>query len=225
MKGLLLKPMPQYNYVTASGSRNGDSTYHALQASFRKQFANGGLITAAYTWSKLLSNTDSITAFLDVANFGNFYVGGVQDNNNLAAEKSLSLNDYPQDLTISYGVNLPFGRGQRFLSSTPVNFLVSGWRVNGITSLVAGTPLSIGANANDTTKPNYLMQDFGGGGYLQNQNGLEPLRPNLVPGCKRKESGSAVDRVNSGKWFNTACFAQPGSFEFGNGSLLYSRLI
>lgn len=216
MKGLLLKPMPQYNYVTAAGSRSGGSTYNALQASFRKQFSNGGIITAAYTWSKLLSNTDSITAFLDVANFGNFYVGGVQDNNNLQGEKSLSLNDYPQVLTISYGVNLPFGRGQRYLSSTRVNGLVAGWRVNGITSFIAGTPLAIGANANDTRTPNYLMQDFGAGGYLQNQNGLEPLRPNLVPGCQRKEPGSAVARVNAGKWFNTACFTQPGSFQFGN---------
>jgi hypothetical protein len=37
-----------------------------------------------------------------------------------------------------------------------------------------------------------------------------------VTGCNRKVSGSAVDRVNSGKWFNTACFAQPGSFQFGD---------
>ena len=88
--------------------------------------------------------------------------------------------------------------------------------MNGITSLIAGTPLPIGANANDSTHPNYLMQDFGGGGYLQNQNGTEPLRPNLVAGCNRKVPGSAVDRVNAKKWFNTACFTQPGSFQFGN---------
>ena len=128
----------------------------------------------------------------------------------------LSLNDYPNNLTIGYGVDIPFGRGQRFLSSTPVNALVSGWRINGITSFVSGTPLTIGANANDTTSPNALMLYFGGGGYLQNQNGLQPLRPNVVAGCNKKQSGSAVDRVNSGKWFNTACFTQPGSYQFGN---------
>lgn len=218
MAGLFLKPMPQYNYVTASGDRVGMSSYNALQASFRKHFQNGGIVTAAYTWAKLLSDTDSITGFLDVANFGNFYVGGVQDNNNLKTEKSLSLNDYPHDLTLSYVLDLPFGRGQRYLSgvSSPVNAVLSGWRLNGITSLIAGMPLAIGANANDSTTPNYLMKYFGAGGYLQNQNGTEPLRPNLVPGCNRKESGSAVDRVNSGKWFNTACFVQPGSFQFGN---------
>lgn len=218
MKGLLLKPMPQYNYVTASADRVGASSYNALQALLRRNLRGGGIITAAYTWSKLLSNTDSITGFLDVANFGNFYVGGVQDNTNLRAEKSLSLNDTPQDLTISYVLNLPFGKGQRFLSSSRVNGLVSGWRVNGVTSFIEGTPLAIGANANDSTQPNYLMKFFGAGGYLQNQNGTEPLRPNLVPGCNRKEPGSAVDRVNSGEWFNTACFTQPGSFQFGNES-------
>jgi len=216
MKGLLLKPMPQYNYVTASVDRVGASSYNALQASFRRNLHSGGIITTAYTWSKLLSNTDSITGFLDVANFGNFYVGGVQDNNNLQAEKSLSLNDTPQDLTISYVVGLPFGRGKQLLSSTRLNPIVGGWRLNGVTSFIAGTPLAIGANANDSSQPNYLMQYFGGGGYLQNQNGLEPLRPNLVPNCDRKGPGSAVDRVNSGKWFNTACFTQPGSFQFGD---------
>lgn len=218
LSGLFFKPMPQYNYVTASADRVGMSTYHALQASFRKQFHNGGIITSAYTWSKLLSNTDSITGFLDVANFGNFYVGGVQDNNNLKAEKSLSLNDYPQDLTISYVLPLPFGRGQRFLSAAPAaaNAIVSGWRINGITSFISGTPLAIGAWARDPHHTNYLMTDFGGGGYLQNQNRSEPLRPDLVPGCDRKESGSAVARVNAGKWFNTACFVQPGQFSFGN---------
>jgi hypothetical protein len=62
----------------------------------------------------------------------------------------------------------------------------------------------------------WFRNHFGAGSYLQNQNGTEPLNPNLVPGCNQKESGSAVDRVNSGKRFNTACFAQPGSFRFGN---------
>jgi Carboxypeptidase regulatory-like domain len=218
MSGLFFKPMPQYNYVTASADRVGMSSYNAMQASFKQQLRGGGVITAAYTWSKLLSNTDSITGFLDVGNFGNFYVGGVQDNNNLKGEKSLSLNDYPQDLTISYVIPLPFGRGQRFLAGAPtaVNAIISGWRMNGVTSFVAGTPLGIGAWARDPHQTNYLMTDFGGGGYLQNQNRSEPLRPNLVPGCDRKVSGSAVAKVNAGKWFNTACFVQPGQFSFGN---------
>ncbi len=220
--GLFFKPMPQYKYVTASADRVGMSSYNALQASFHQQLRGGGVITAAYTWSKLLSDTDSITGFLDVGNFGNFYVGGVQDNNNLKGEKSLSLNDYPQDLTVSYVVPLPFGRGQRFLSGVPtaVNSIVSGWRVNGITSLIAGMPLPIGANGNVSSdangQPNQLMKYFGAGGYLQNQNVSYPLRPNLVPGCNRKVSGSAVARVKSGNWFNKSCFAEPGSFQFGN---------
>ena len=220
--GLFFKPMPQYKYVTASADRVGMSSYNALQASLHQQLRGGGVITAAYTWSKLLSNTDSITGFLDVANFGNFYVGGVQDNNNLKGEKSLSLNDYPQDLTISYVVPLPFGRGQRFLADAPavVNAIVSGWRVNGITSFIAGMPLAIGANGNTSSDPNgppnQLMKYFGAGGYLQNQNGTYPLRPNLMPGCDRKVSGSAVDKVNAGSWFNKSCFAEPGQYQFGN---------
>jgi hypothetical protein len=39
-------------------------------------------------------------------------------------------------------------------------------------------------------------------------------RPNFVGGCTQQISGSAVSRLNG--WFNTACFTQPGSFQFGN---------
>lgn len=216
-KGLLLKPFPQYNYVTAAGSRNSSSSYNSLQTSLKKRFAHGGLVSVAYTWAKLMSNTDSVTQFLEG---GNTYAGTVQNNNNLAGEWSLSSSDYPHSATIGYGVDLPFGSQQRFLANVhgPLKVLVSGWRANGLTSFRSGTPLGILAAPND------LSTYFGAGGYYQNGVGQGTIRPNVVPGCNKLPSGSAHDRVNAGAWFNKACFVSPGQFAFGNESRLDNQL-
>jgi hypothetical protein len=46
----------------------------------------------------------------------------------------------------------------------------------------------------------------------------------VVAGCEKSVPGSAVDRLNSGQWFNTACFTAPSSFAFGNESRVDSTL-
>jgi hypothetical protein len=208
-KGLLLKPFPQYNYVTAAGSRNSASRYNSLQASVKKRFSHGGLLNVAYTWGKLMSNTDSVTQFLEG---GSTYQGTVQNNNNLAGEWSLSSSDYPHSATVAYGIDLPFGKRQPWLSNAPgpVAVLISGWRVNGLSSFRSGTPLGILATPND------LSTYFGGGGYYQNGVGQGTTRPNVVPGCNKIPDGGVHARVDSGSWFNKACFTAPGRFQYGN---------
>src|SRR4029077_7964665 len=91
----------------------------------------------------------------------------------------------------------PFGKGKKFFSgvSGPVGKIVSGWGVDGITTLQRGFPLKF-----FTFNPTVL---FGAG-----------ARPNRVPGCKAELSGSAESRLN--EWFNTSCFSQPDAFRFGN---------
>lgn len=208
-KGLLLKPFPQYNYVTAAGSRNSSSRYNSLQTAFKKRFSHGGMLNVAYTWGKLMSNTDSVTQFLEG---GSTYQGTVQNNNNLAGEWSRSSSDYPHSVVIGYGIDLPFGSKQMWLSGVhgPVGTIVSGWRVNGLTSFRSGTPLGILAAPND------LSTYFGGGGYYQNGIGQGTTRPNVVAGCNKIPDGGVHARVDSGSWFNKACFTAPGKFQFGN---------
>lgn len=208
-KGLLLKPFPQYNYVTAAGSRNSASSYNSLQASFKKRFSQGGTLQVAYTWGKLMSNTDSVTQFLEG---GSTYQGTVQNNNNLAGEWSVSSSDYRHSAVVGYGIDLPFGKQQMWLSNVqgPVGVLVSGWRVNGISTFRSGTPLGILAAPND------IATYFGGGGYYQNGIGQGTTRPNVVSGCAKVPESDAHKRVDSGSWFNKSCFTAPGRFGFGN---------
>ncbi len=197
-EGLLLLPFPQYQQVYEQVPHLGASAYNALQIGLQKRFSHGGSLGVAYTWSKILSDTDSVTAFLD----GVSKAGQVQDNYNLKGERSISLQDIPQNLVANYGVELPFGRDQHFLHDAPalVNSVVGGWRVNGITTFRSGQPLAL-MNAGTT---------------LSNSFGANQIRPNYVPGCQRQNRGSNQARVSN--WFNQACFSAAPALAFGTES-------
>jgi hypothetical protein len=198
--GQLLRPFPQYNGLQYAGAGNFASTYNSLQATLQKRFNGGGTLLAAYTWAKLLSNTDTITSWLEPGG-----KGGVQDWNNLRAEKSLSSQNVPQHLIVSYVLDLPFGKNQKFASglSPLANKVVGGWGVDGVTTFQNGFPINISSGGNGA---NY----YGGG-----------LRPNVVAGCKKATSGSGAARVLSGLagnagWINPACFTAPAPYTWGN---------
>src|SRR5260370_7457297 len=96
----------------------------------------------AYTNAKLLSNTDTLTSWLESTTGS---VGQVQDWNNLKGEKSLSSQDVSQRLVISYVLDLPFGHGKRFAAglSGVADKTVSGWGIDGVTTFQRGFPLKI----------------------------------------------------------------------------------
>ncbi len=191
--GQLLRPYPQYNGMSYAGQGIGNSDYQSLQVQFTKRFANGASISAAYTFSKLISDTETITSWLEGGG-----VGGYQDFNNLRLERSLASFDTPHRLVVSYVYDLPFGKGEKYLANVSgfVNEIVGGWGLEGVTTVQSGFPLHFGTAQN-------LTNSFGGGS-----------RPNVTAGCNTGMAGSAQSRLN--EWFNTACFSQPPAFTFGS---------
>lgn len=111
-----------------------------------RKFASAGSLLVAYTNSKLLSDTDTLTNWLEASN------GSIQDNNNNRQERSLSSQDVPQRLVISYVLDLPFGHGRRYFSGADgvMDKIVSGWGINGVTIFQKGFPLAFGNSI-----PNY----------------------------------------------------------------------
>jgi hypothetical protein len=196
--GMLLRPFPQYDRVLAMAPYKGRSNYNSFQALYEKRFGGSGFLTAAWTWSRLNANTDSITAFLDE---GFVFSGMVQNNNDLESEYSRSAYDVPQNVAIGYGIDLPFGKGKRFFGGSTgiADALVSGWRVNGITTYRSGVPLGI----TQVRAATALSQLGGGGGYF----GFEGvfMRPDQVAGCDLGVGGARQYRVDHG-WFNRQCF-------------------
>jgi hypothetical protein len=198
--GQLARPFPQFTGLKLAGQGNYDSTYHSLQLTVERRFASAGSLLVAYTNSKLLTNADTLTNWLEAA------TGSIQDFNNLRGERSLSSQDVPQRLVISYVLDLPIGHGKMFMSDATgvVDKLVSGWGIDGVTTFQKGFPLVFtNGNANFTTS-------FGGGS-----------RPNRVPGCNTSRP-SGVPALT--EWFNTACFVSPPDFVFGNESRTDPRL-
>ncbi|MGO8790277.1 MAG: carboxypeptidase regulatory-like domain-containing protein [Terriglobia bacterium] len=201
----LLLPNPEYQSYGNTGSAIGDSNYQAMHVKLEKRFQSAGNILVSYTWSKWMTNTETNTSW-EEGDLG-LTTGGVQDYYNRRADWAPSSNDVPHNLVVSYSLNLPFGKGKKFLTGATgaANRLVSGWGVNGIYTLQSGVPLVI----TDATNNSYSLN-----------NGTQ--RPNLVPGCTMNTTGSAPSRIN--EWFNVNCYTQPAPFTFGNVAREYANM-
>ncbi len=87
-----------------------------------KRFAAGGTFLGAYTFSKLMTNAEYLTSWLDSTT-----TAGFQDTNNLQGEYSLSSFDSRQRLVASYVYELPIGKGTD-VSFQPVRYRQCGRR-------------------------------------------------------------------------------------------------
>jgi hypothetical protein len=199
-QGQLDRPFAQYSGLNLNGYGCCSSNYTALQATVTRRFQGGGTMLVAYTNAKLMSNTDTLTSWLEGGTTGG--VGAVQDWNNLKGERSLSSQDVSQRLVISYVLDLPFGHGKRYLSGMNgiAGKAVSGWGLDGVTSLQRGFPIKI--------------SDGKGNSLTSLSLGTGTLRPNAVSGCNKSTSGSAASRISG--WFNASCFAHATGYSFGN---------
>jgi hypothetical protein len=173
-----------------------------LQVKVERRFANGFSLSGSYTFSKLMDNLPSSeTGFPG----GAFSGGGTQDWYNLRAEWSVAEFNTPHVLTINGIYELPFGRGKRFFNSHSVtNYLVGGWQLNGITSLISGTPLGVYTATN--TLYNY------GGSQRATWDGTDPAK-----------GGKVADKLNN--YFNVDAFSQTAPFTYGNSPRLLSGLL
>ena len=137
-----LLPFPQFTNVTMPIAPVGSSTYHSMQVKVNQRFASAGVVSVAYTLSKSLTDTESFTGWLEAGGQN----GGYYDQYNRALDKSLANFDATHRLVVSYNYELPIGQGKALLSdlSGVAGKIVSGWQVNGITTLQSGFPVVVG---------------------------------------------------------------------------------
>jgi carboxypeptidase family protein len=134
-----LRPFPQYAFIATDCCLQnvGHSSYEALVASVERRFSQGFNLQASYTWSKTITNADSI---INVTNG----VQQEQDPSSSKSQKSLSNQDIPHTFVVSYLYQLPFGKNQKFLSgSNPIiRTLVSGFEIGGVQRYQSGQPFT-----------------------------------------------------------------------------------
>ncbi len=192
----LLRPFPHYGSISTFMQMAASSNYHSFTLRAEKRFTQGVNLLVAYTNSKLIDNSSGrvfgVTQFIPPA----------QNAYDLRAERSLSEADVAQRLVISHTIDLPFGRGRKFLSNASgvVERVLGGWALSGIATLHSGYPLALTSNGNS--------------GVFN-----AVLRPRLKAefvGNSAQLDGSIQSRLT--KYFEIGAFEIPAPFTFGNVS-------
>ena len=136
----VLRPFPQYGYIATDCciQNVGHSSYEALVASLERRFSQGLNLQASYTWSKSITNADSLLPGIN---------GGINQEQNPfdpKSTKSLSIQDIPNTLVVSYVYELPFGQNKKFLNfSNPITrSLITGFEIGGVQRYQSGQPIS-----------------------------------------------------------------------------------
>jgi hypothetical protein len=131
-----LRPYPQYTNIdtyAGQGDHSGHSTYHAMILKFQKRFSQGLTFQTSYVFSKIL--TDSDTAWGNGVYAADFYNRGL--------EKSIGQFDVTHDFKFSGVWELPFGRGQKWLTKGPASWVIGNWRVASVHIYDSGQPVGI----------------------------------------------------------------------------------
>jgi Carboxypeptidase regulatory-like domain/TonB dependent receptor len=174
---------PEVNGIQAISSSQANNKYESVNFKVEKQFSYGFNLLLNYTISKNLETNGSGDSSY------------VQNGNTTNPLYSFNLNrdngpaplDIPQRFVVSYGYELPFGQGKRFLNTkSPLNKVIGGWQVNGITTLRGGFPTDIRVGVVPPTFATFNV-------------------PNRVPGVDMY-AHQGVDQ-----YFNPAAFTVPGT--------------
>ena len=125
-------------------SSNANASYHSLQLSLDRRFANGWQFSANYTWSKSLDDTSSWTGLTGQES------AFAQDPSRLFLDKGLSGFNVAHRFTFNSHYQLPF----RFRHSL-VNGVLGGWQLSAVVTAQTGFPLTMntaGDVANASTR-------------------------------------------------------------------------
>jgi hypothetical protein len=185
-------PVTFINYFPNSAQSN----YHAMLVRVEKRYLNGLSFLSSFTYSRAIANAPQFRNAGGAAGAEN---SPPQDSFNLAAERGLAAfhNKVRSVNTIVF--DAPFGPGRRFLKTGWGALLLGGWQTSGIITAQTGFPFTVNLSG-DTA-------GIGGG------TGAVLIRPNAVAGQKDR---LAASERNTRRWFNTAAFAMPEAFTFGN---------
>ncbi|MGA3236040.1 MAG: carboxypeptidase-like regulatory domain-containing protein [Bryobacteraceae bacterium] len=169
------RPYPIFGALTYN-AQDASSIYNALQVKYERRAAAGFWYLVSYTYSQNFFTQDTPAA------------GG-----DYAYQKALASFNIPQNLTVSAGYQLPFGKGRRYLANTNgfTNSVLGGWQMQGILTLHSGLPF--------TPTISRDVSNTGIGGQLPN----------------RIASGQ-LSNPTIADWFNKAAFVVPANYTYGN---------
>jgi hypothetical protein len=172
----------------------GRGNFNQLQLELLKCFSNNFQLQAQYNFTSSLDNTP--------------IAGGPQNPWDAEADYGNS-DGLPRQTLVFNGVyDFPVGRGRTLLAQINrfVDAVLGGWTVSAIGKYQTGAPSSV----------TFVVPS----GYIGWQGG----RADLVPGADLYAGQQhSHDVINGVQWFNTAAFAAPQPWQYGNSerNMLY----
>ena len=183
-----LRPYPQYLNVNGN-LFNAVSNYNSLQASLEKRFSSGLGFNVNYTWSKMLSEQDS-SGWGGHSGAAQYYQSAYNKGINYALANFHRAHMFKGNVIYM----IPVGKNQRLLgnSSGVVDAVLGGWQASAILLVETGQPYSP---------------------VMGSQNLTGALSGNWFPNIVGDPN---LPNPTISRYFNTAAFAQPAAFTFGN---------
>jgi hypothetical protein len=169
------RPYPRFGNMSIH-SQARSSEYHALQSKLQKRTSGGLWYLMSYTWSTSKTTVPAPA------------IGG-----NFTYDTGPAGFDIPHLLAGSFGAELPFGRGKRFLggAGSLVNGFVGGWQAQSIINFRSGLPI--------TPTVSRDVANIGVGGQ----------RPNQI-------ASGELENPTIAAWFDKTAFVVPADFTYGN---------
>jgi hypothetical protein len=198
----LLRPFPYMSTVTLQYPRNALYLSNLAMVSVQRRVQQGLQIIGAYTFGKVMD--EGVEGLADLSALGTSTSSSPQDWRNPKAEYSVDAIDVTHRLTLSGLYDLPFGAGQRFLTSPRIGRLASGWQYNLILTMESGRPIGI------NTANNHLA-----------------TRPSLIPGVSPNiahQGRNALYKTGTLEWFNPNAFVNPPDYTFGNAPRYFGNV-
>jgi len=187
-----LRPFPQYSRtINNLMESQGQSSYNALKVDVQRRFSQGIQAGLSYTYSKLI--TDAAEDLFGATPLS----GVVQNPYDRRSLRTVAPGSFPHSLVFNYIIELPFGKGKRFLNHGGlVDRLVGGFQFTGVQRYRSGAALVpfIAGSARD------FLDLFGVGGNL---------RPNIVSPVTYANNDAAGFGY---QYFNTSSFIRPPEY-------------
>ena len=185
------RPFPKYPAISYTDN-GANYNYNALNVELNRKFSNGLYYKFGWTWAR------------DVGDFSTDNAG-LENPFDRARDRGPHTATTTHRATLAYVYDLPFGRGQRWMSSAPkaLDLVAGGWRLSGAAYLQTGHFLT----------PLIRVPDPTGTSFTTGRN-----RPNISirPDYLRNTN---LDSPTTARWFDSTSFAAPPVGRFGNSGV------
>ncbi|HEX2714459.1 MAG TPA: hypothetical protein VHM88_19880, partial [Candidatus Acidoferrales bacterium] len=190
-----VRPLPAFGLVDIK-SDTGTSSYHALLLTLQRNFKNGLLFQADYSYAHSIND----------GSVGGGESNAVQNASCRACDRGPSIFDVRHNFVASAVYELPVGPGRPYWNSGGfLGKVLEGWSLNALGVAHTGHPLTV------IFSPTFAPLD---GNFGPN------LRPDLVPGVP------IILNQSANNWINPAAFQEPPSVGGLTGSFagtVYTR--